>query len=74
MVKEKYIEKVNMLKDYLDGELEIEALSDKDKEVLLKLIQVRTRQVNKKIAEDENNIKKLNKIITIINELKSMKK
>ena len=74
MVKEKYIEKVNMLKDYLDGELDIEALSDNDKEVLLKLIQARTRQVNKKIAEDENNIKKLNKIITIINELKSMKK
>ncbi len=70
MMKKCYTEKAYMLKEFLNGNLKTEELSDKDKSILVELIHARTEQINNKIEEDKEKINQLKEIEDIINKIK----
>lgn len=70
MMKKYYTEKAYMLKEFLNGNLKTEELSDKDKSILVELLHARTQQINNKIEEDKEKINQLKEIEDIINKIK----
>ena len=70
MMKKYYTEKAYMLKEFLNGNLKIEELCDKDKPILVELLHARTQQINNKIEEDKETINQLKEIEDIINKIK----
>ncbi len=70
MMKKYYTEKAYMLKEFLNGNLKIEELCDKDKPILVELLHARTQQINNKIEEDKEIINQLKEIEDIINKIK----
>lgn len=70
MMKKYYTEKAYMLKEFLNGNIKTEELSDKDKSILIELLHARTQQINNKIEKDKETIKQLNEIEDIINKIK----
>lgn len=70
MMKKYYTEKAYMLKEFLNGNLKTEELSDKDKSILVELLHARTQQINNKIEEDKETINQLKEIEDIINKIK----